>query len=339
MTPDTPAIDTPMTPPEIAALVEAAASHPDPWFAALAASYLTPKPPEPDIDVELATRLEAQAASGDYMPLSVVSEEVEAPGPHGPVRLRVYQPDADGSERPLLVWCHGGGWVGGDLDMPEADATARELCVRAGAVVISVDYRLATQGVHYPVPHDDVYAAYGWASSRAAELAATSRVVIGGGSAGANLAAGVALRLRDDGDAPAGVMLLYPAVHPVLPPASEELADKLALLPSQHGFRPDLMKPVVENYLGGPLETCSPYAMPGIADDLGDYPPTLIINCEYDGLRASGEVFAAALEAAGVDVVQLLAQDVLHGHINSPWLPQAQQSYADMAAWLTRTTG
>jgi acetyl esterase/lipase len=63
-------------------------------------------------------------------------------------------------------------------------------------------------------------------------------------------------------------------------------------------------------------------------------PPTLVINCEYDGLRASGEAFTAQLAEAGVEVEQLLAPDVLHGHINSPWLPQAQQSYADMAAWV-----
>ena len=338
MTTETPAIDTPATPPEVEALIAAAASHPDPWFAALASSYLTPKPPESDIDVELTARLESQAAAGEYTSLDVPTEEVEAPGPHGPVRLRVYHPDLAGGGHPLLVWCHGGGWVGGDIDMPEADATARELCVRAGAVVVSVDYRLATQGVHYPVPHDDVLAAYRWAVAHADRLQASSRVVIGGGSAGANLAAGVALRLRDEGVAPAGVMLLYPAVHPVLPPASDELASKLTLLPSQHGFRPDVMKPVVENYIGGPLEGCPVYAMAALADDLRDYPPTLIINCEYDGLRASGEAFAAALDDAGVDVVQLLAPDVLHGHINSPWLAQAQQSYADMAAWLTRTS-
>lgn len=336
MTTDTPAIDTQAPPPEIEALIAAAASHPDPWFAALASSYLTPKPPEGDIDVELTTRLESQAAAGDYTPLDVFTEEAEAPGPHGPVRLRIYRPNADVGGRPLLVWCHGGGWVGGDIDMPEADATARELCVRAGAVVVSVDYRLATQGVHYPVPHDDVYAAYSWAVARAEDLNARSSAVIGGGSAGANLAAGVALRLRDEGTAPAGVLLLYPAVHPVLPPASDELASKLALLPSQHGFRPDVMKPVVENYVGGPLESTPTYAMPGLADDLCNYPPTLVINCEYDGLRASGEAFAAQLEAADVDVTQMLALDVLHGHINSPWLSQAQQSYADMADWLTR---
>jgi acetyl esterase/lipase len=91
---------------------------------------------------------------------------------------------------------------------------------------------------------------------------------------------------------------------------------------------------MIENYLGAPIAEATPYAMPGLGD-LAGYPPTLVINCEYDPLRASGEAFVEELESAGVEVTQLLATDVLHGHINSPWLPQAQQSYADMASWLT----
>jgi acetyl esterase/lipase len=205
--------------------------------------------------------------------------------------------------------------------------------VRAGAVVVSVDYRLATAGVHFPVPHDDVVAAYEWAVEHAADFSAAASPFVGGGSAGANLAAGVALRLTDEGRPPAGVMLLYPLVHPVLPPPSDELAAKLSALPNAHTFRSSTMRAVVENYLGADVSEASPYAFAALGD-LRHYPPTLIINCEYDGLRVSGEAFAAALESAGVPVTQLLAPDVLHGHINSPWLPQAQQSYADMAAWL-----
>jgi acetyl esterase len=319
---------------EIAALIAEAVAHPDPWFAALGATYLSPAPDSPDVDTALVERLEAQSARGEYQCPAVASEEVSAEGPHGPVRLRIHRPDGEATGRPLLVWCHGGGFVGGDLDMPEADATSREVCVRAGAVVVSVDYRLALRGVHYPVPHDDVLAAYEWTVAHTKELGTVGTPVIGGASAGANLAAGVAVRLRDEQRPPAGVLLLYPLVHAELPPPSQELARKLAGLPDAHAFRSPATRAVIENYLGARVEEADPYAMPGLAD-LRSYPPTLIINCEYDGLRASGEAFAAALQAAGAPVTQLLAPDVLHGHINSPWLPQAQQSYADMAGWLT----
>lgn len=325
---DAPPVDTDGSGTDLAALVRAAVAHPDPWFSALAQSFLAPRPPEEGVDSALVGRLEAQAAAGDYARPDVATEDLQVPGPHGPVPIRVYRSGEAAQGAPLLVWCHGGGFVGGDLDMPEADATARELVVRAGATVVSVDYRLATNGVHFPVPHDDALAAYDWAVERFGPGA------IGGASAGANLAAGVALRLRDEGRPPRGVLLLYPLVHPELPQPSTELAAKLALLPGAHAFRGQSFIPMVENYVGARWSDASPYAMAGLAD-LSGYPATLVINCEYDGLRASGEAFSAALTAAGVPVAQLLAPDVLHGHLNSPWLPQAQQSYADMARWLT----
>ena len=322
-----------VTPPEVAALVAAASGHPDPWFAALAAAAIAPDPDEPDVDQALVARLEAQVAAGDYERPEVATHDDAAPGPNGVVPVRIYRPGGDAPGRPLLVWCHGGAFLSGDLDMPEADATAREVCSRAGAVVVSVDYRLSLRGVHHPIPHQDVLAAYEWAVAHAQDLGAGGMVFVGGASAGANLAAGVALRLRDQARPPAGVLLLYPLVHPALPSPSEELAGKVALLPGRHAFRPDTVKVIVENYLGAPAGEADAFAMAGLGD-LRGYPPSLVINCEYDGLRASGEAFTAALELAGVPVRQLLAPDVLHGHINSPWLPQAQQSYADMAAWL-----
>jgi acetyl esterase/lipase len=316
------------------AVLERAARHPDPWFAALAAAQLDLPQASNDADVELIARLERQAATGAYDPPPAIVEELDIPGPHGPVRVRVYGPRTAAQERPWLVWCHGGAFVGGDLDMPEADASAREIVARANAVVVSVDYRLAVEGIHFPIPHDDVHAAFRWTAQQAGPWGLRGEGVIGGGSAGANLAAGAALRLSHEGRPPAGVLLLYPVVHPILPPASEELECKLAKLSPAHTFPPRIMQAVVENYLGAPHTDASAYAMPGFANVDG-FPPTMLINCEYDGLRASGEAFAVALKRACVPVTELLATDVLHGHINSPWLPQAQQSFADMAAWVT----
>lgn len=285
---------------------------------------------------ETFRRLSAEAASGDYTPVDVSVRDEQVDGPNGPVTVRVYEPDDAGAERSLLVWCHGGAWLGGDLDMPEADATAREICRRAGAVVVSVEYRLAVFGVHYPVPHDDVVAVTRWALDRASSFGA-GPVVIGGASAGANLAAGVAIRLRDEGVDLAGLMLLYPAVHPVMPEPSAELSSKLTLLPPAAAFAEPIFTAVVENYLGAPAAEADSYAMAALGD-LAGLPPTLVVNCEYDGLRASGEAFGRALGAAGVDVDMRLVDNVLHGHLNSPWLPAAQQTYADMATWLAQRT-
>ena len=108
------------------------------------------------------------------------SGTTSAPGPHGPVPVRIYEPPAgERTGRPCLVWAHGGGFLGGDLDMREADWTAREVCARAGAVVVSVDYRLAVDGVSYPVPHDDTVAAVAWVRDNAAALGIDARPHLG----------------------------------------------------------------------------------------------------------------------------------------------------------------
>jgi acetyl esterase/lipase len=250
-------------------------------------------------------------------PPRVPSRDDVAPGPHGRVPLRIYTPDSPAGAG--LVWAHGGGFIGGDLDMREADWTAREIAARSGAVVVSVDYRLAVDGVHYPVPHDDVVAAVAWTRDNAVALGVDpGRISIGGASAGGNLTAGAALKLRDrDGWVPAALLLAYPALHAAVPPPSPTLAAKLAELPPL--FRPQVGAghPLSVNYLGGPLSTADGYAFPAnaVLEGLG---PTVVINAEYDDLRASGEAFTAALAVAGVDVRQVTVRGVLHGFLNQP---------------------
>jgi acetyl esterase/lipase len=253
-------------------------------------------------------------------PVVEVRDDV-APGPHGPVPVRVYEPPAgERTGRPCLVWAHGGGFVGGDLDMREADWTAREVCVRAGAVVVSVDYRLAVDGVSYPVPHDDTVAAICWLRDNADTLGIDDdRISIGGASAGANLTAGAVLKLRDrEGWLPRTLVFVYGVAHPVVPPPSPALAAALAELPAilapKAGPRDDFL---TVNYLGGPLSRADGYAMPALAV-LDGLCPVLVLNAEYDGLRSSGEAFTAALALAGVDVRQVTVRGLLHGFLNQP---------------------
>ncbi|SHN43112.1 alpha/beta hydrolase [Cryptosporangium aurantiacum] len=256
--------------------------------------------------------------TGAPEPPQVLTRDATAPGPHGPVPVRIYEPSEPGADRPALVWMHGGAFVGGDLDMPEADWTARQICARAGAVVVSVDYRLCHGGVHYPVPHDDVVAAFRWVRSQASELGIDpGRLSIGGASAGGNLAIGAALKLRDaDDHPPAALLAIYAVAHTVLPPASASLAAKLADVPTVLHFPPAQHRWFNENYLGGPLSTADGYAF-GAHADLEGLCPTLVINAEYDDLRPSGEDFAARCAQAGVDVRQVTAVGMLHGFLNS----------------------
>ena len=127
----------------------------------------------------------------------------------GGVPLRLYRPAGIGV-RPVLVYFHGGGWTIGDLDTH--DVLCRQLCVASGAAVVSVDYRMGPEN-RFPAAVDDCLAATRWVQREAAALGLDpARLAVGGDSAGGNLAAVVALALRDAGDAmPAFQLLIYPA--------------------------------------------------------------------------------------------------------------------------------
>ena len=244
---------------------------------------------------------------------------VFVPGPHGPVPVRIYTPkEQEDNSGHALVWMHGGAFQFGDLDMNEADWTARQLVHRASATVVSVDYRLAVEGVTYPIPLDDVVAAIRWVQANEKDLGVTS-LSVGGASAGANLAAAAALRLRDEDKwTPEHLVLVYPVMHADPPPPSESLRRALTELPSAMRVTPRMVRSMKENYLGTSEDGTVPgYAMPAGAalDGLG---PTLVLNAEYDELRASGESFSALLAASGVDVEQVKVNGMMHGFLNLP---------------------
>ncbi|WP_314504438.1 alpha/beta hydrolase fold domain-containing protein [uncultured Microbacterium sp.] len=243
--------------------------------------------------------------------------------------VRVYP--ADQPSGVGLVWVHGGGFAGGDLDMPEADWVSRAFAAR-GVTVLSVDYSLAPtpqmmadlfdvpvkEGVHYPVASDEVIAAFRWAV--AADLV-TGAWALGGASAGANLATGATLRLLEDGGpVPALVFLAYPTLLAVQPEPDAALRAALDADAQADTFGAEVVRGMYENYLGGPVDGAPLPAIPGLAsaDDLAAFPPTLMINDEADELRVSGEVFAATLAAAGRDIVVVTEPGTRHGHLNRP---------------------
>lgn len=240
---------------------------------------------------------------------------------------------------PALVWAHGGRFVAGDLDMPEADWVARSLSAR-GVTVVSIDYRLASDGWHYPTPSNDVLTAWAWTLAHAADLGIVpARVAIGGASAGANLVAGAVLRLlRDAGDTalPAGVLLAYPTLLAVQPEPDAALRAALDAAPTADRFGSDAVRAMYERYLGGPVDDAPLVAVPGraAASDLAGFPPVLMINDEVDELRVSGELFAAALVDAGVTVDLVVEPGTEHGHLNRPGEPAASASIERVARWI-----
>ncbi len=229
-----------------------------------------------------------------------------------------------------LVWAHGGAFMAGSLDMPEADEVARALA-RRGTTVVSVDYRLAPEpgladgpsGTRYPAGSDDILAAWTWTVENAARLAIDpSRIAIGGASAGANLATGATLRLLagEGTGIPALVILAYPTLLAVQPAPDAALRAALDADPAADRFGPAAVLAMYENYLGGPVDDAPLYAVPGLAtrDDLREFPPTLMANGDTDELRVSGEHFAASLAAAGRDVDVFTEPGTTHGHLNRP---------------------
>jgi acetyl esterase len=280
------------------------------------AEHGEPADPRPDVDTESLVRRFPHLAG-----VSTVDRVVD--GPHGSVPIRVYRDAAAVSTGRALVWVHGGAFIGGTLDMPESNWVARELAAR-GIPVVSVDYAKCLGDVHYPVPSDDVLAAWRHVRDAAAELVGVpaDSLALGGASAGGTLTSSAVVRLRDAGEPlPAGLVLVFPVVHPNGPEASDAID-----LSSPHGQ-------LAMNYAGSTEALTDPQAFAGVGDGLR-FPPTLVVVCEHDDLRPSGEAFAATLAAAGVDAELRVEADAGHGHIDRPGDAGALRTIAPIAEWL-----
>lgn len=268
-------------------------------------------------------------------------ESVDAGG----VPARVYRPAGEPAN--ALLWAHGGGFVHGDLDMAEADWVARSLADR-GHLVVTVDYRLATDTVRYPDPSDDILSAWHWFTGHAGDLGVTGSLHLGGASAGGNLVTGAVVRMRDGERAAHGaplphtLVLAYPTLHAVQPEASAELAEKLLSLPEESRWDAGQVLAMYVGFLqhvdgasASEIVRAAPAAaVPGEAD-LTDFPPTLIVTSEADGLRASAEAFDSRLGTAGIEHEYFIEPGTLHGHLNRPHEPGALPTLERMHAWLT----
>jgi acetyl esterase len=256
--------------------------------------------------------------------------DLTIPGRHGAVPARQYR--GPGSAPRGFVWVHGGAFMSGSLDMPESDWVATAIAA-AGIPVLALHYHLCLDGVHYPVPSDDVVDAWCWAVDHADDLGVGGgRFHLGGASAGGTLAAGATKRLRDgEGTLPASLVLAYPALHPELPPISEEL--QRATAGTEIVLTPDIVDRINLNYVGDAALLADPYAFAANGDVSGQ-PPVYVLNSDADVLRSSGEEYARQLAAAGVDVTIGLEPGSEHGHLNQPTTEEAPRSIRRIVAWL-----
>lgn len=265
---------------------------------------------------------------------SVSVADVRIPGIRGDVAARAYRPP--GVPRGGLVWIHGGAFIGGDLDSPETHWFSLHLAAR-GISVLAVDYRKAVRGVAYPVPFDDCLSAWNWAVVHAARVLGVDGdgLFLGGASAGGDLAACVAKKVRDGQDAtrPSALVLAYPWLHP----------EAVVLAPEEMGraregaaglfFEAEDLTAMSYNYARVRSALRDPYAFAAVGS-AQDLPPTLIVTAEFDSIRASGEAFARALDEEGVDVTLVMDPGVAHGIIASPLDPAARASVTRIADWI-----
>jgi acetyl esterase len=254
------------------------------------------RPIEEMTPTEARAQMEAAARARNAEPLPVARvEERMIPGPAGDIRLRLYWPRA-AAPLPAIVYYHGGGHVIGSLDTH--DFVARNLCGGVGALVASVDYRMGPEH-KFPAAVDDSWAALQWVGANAESFGADpARMGVHGDSAGANLAAVVALLTRDArGPRLALQSLVYPITDYGLTGDSyEKFANGYGILTrgAMVWFR--------DQYLRNPEDAQDWRASPIRAASLAGVAPAIVVTAECDVLHDDGERYATALRRAGVAV-------------------------------------
>jgi acetyl esterase len=258
-------------------------------------------------------------------------EPLSIPAAHGSIPARIYTPNKirqAGGLAPGLIFFHGGGWVIGDLDTH--DVACRKLADDGQLIVISVDYRRAPEH-KFPAAVDDAIAATAWIAGHAKELGIdAARLLVGGDSAGGNLAAVAALAARDgNGPAISGQVLIYPATDFAMTHASHREPETSLLLTHSviRWFR--------DHYLNGAADAHDWRASPARASTLSGLPPAYVLTAGADPLRDEGDEYARRLKDAGVAVTHRTFPGQFHGFFTmGKLLQQANVAVSEIGAWL-----
>ncbi|GAA2210276.1 alpha/beta hydrolase [Nonomuraea monospora] len=282
--------------------------------------------PATDLSDPVAAREELTALAVAVPPANVegmVVEDVLVPA-DPPVPVRIYRPR---QARGAVIWLHGGGYVMGNLDTEHP--WAGRVADLSGATVISVGYRLAPEHP-FPAALDDAYAVLTWASEHASELGLDPDLIaVGGHSAGAALAAGIALRARDE----RGPAIRFQLLH------QPGLDDRQQTW-SQRNFTGtpwmtrDKFAMVWRHYMGS--RPVTPYAAPARAEDLSGLPPAYVATAEFDPLRDEGIEYALRLLQAGVSVELHQWPGTFHGSQAIVSADVSRRQIAELAAVLRR---
>lgn len=278
-------------------------------------------PPMSTLTPELARQTYlamGSVAEADPRPLAVI-RDLAAPGPAGPIGLRLYDKRESRGPGPVVVFFHGGGFVIGDLDTHHAFCT--EIADALDLPVIAVDYRLAPEHP-FPAAPDDCEAAARWIATSPAELdRAVTGLVFTGDSAGGNLTIVTTQALvARPADVP---VILQAPIYPV----SDARTDHASMQHFADGF---LLTADTMGWFGAAYAAPAddPRAYPILADHRGT-PPTVLVTAGLDPIRDSGRAYGAELIRSGIDVTFLECAGVIHGFVQlRKAIPSAQSDIA-----------
>jgi acetyl esterase len=240
------------------------------------------------------------------------------------LRVRVYRAAPVDAPRPLLLWLHGGAFVGGTLD--DIDVACVGLARRTGMAVLSLNYRLAPEDP-FPAALQDTYDTIAWLSTNGEVFGGDGRIVAGGQSAGANLVAAACLMARDRAaKTVTGQILCYPWLDPAGESESGRLFDGIL------GSRTDDEWCFAQYLAEQPI---TPYAAPLLAKDLSGLPRALVLGAGLDPSRDDARRYAQRLYEAGVSVSYIEYEDTPHAFLNFPGtLSVAWTAIQDIANYL-----
>ena len=310
-----------MLDPHFKAMIEAAAEQ---------AANAPPLDAVPPAMIRRGYQMQRQA-SDQNPPQDVTAKDLEVGGAAGPIPARLYTPGGAKTPSGGLVYFHGGGFTIGDLETH--DGHCRRLASLAGVRVLAIDYRLAPEHP-FPAGHDDALAATKWAFDHAAELGIDpARIAVGGDSAGGNLAASVAIDLKDDPARKiAFQLLLYPGIWPETETASRQALDGPILTKAALAW--------FDKSLAAAGHPQAGRAFLGKVKLTGGLPPALVVTAGFDPLKDEGRDYAARLTAAGNSATHVEYAGLVHDFYIMPDVsPAVHDAVKETAAALKAAIG
>ncbi len=245
-------------------------------------------------------------------------------GSDGKLTARIFTPAGNGPF-PVLVWFHGGGWVLGDLD--RSDGVCRSMCASAGCIVVSIDYRLAPE-TKFPGPVEDCYEATKWVYENALSLNGDpDNIMVGGDSAGGNLAAAVSIMAKDR---KTPKIIFQVLVYPVI--AKNFTTQSYKDNGEAYGLTEDTMVWFWDQYLKNESDADNPYAAPIKNKNPKGLPEAFLLTAEYDPLRDEGEAYAKFLNENFVKTEYICYEGMIHGFFGMlDDVDASKQAIADVA--------